>query len=52
MLNFQETLTLIGLISLYKVIKELVARMNSVKIGKIETKRFIINGIEISMKPN
>ncbi len=51
MISFQETLTLIGLLSSYKIIKQLVARMNSVKIGRIETKRFIIDGIEISMKP-
>lgn len=51
MLSFQETLTLIGLLFSYKIIKQLVARMNNVKIGKIETKRFIIDGIEISMEP-
>jgi hypothetical protein len=51
MLGIQETLILIGLGFVYKIIKQLVARMNGVNIGRIETKRFLIDGIEISMKP-
>ena len=49
MLGIQEIL--IGLGFVYKIIKQLVARMNGVNIGRIETKRFLIDGIEISMKP-
>ena len=49
MLGIQEIL--IGLGFVYKIIKQLVARMNGVNIGRIETKRFLIDGIEISMQP-
>ena len=50
MLGIQETLLLIGLGFAYKIIKQLVVRMNGVNIGRIETKRFTIDGIQVSMK--